>query len=412
MAEQFANLCTTTIALGGYTAGSGVLDVATTAAPWPQTPSFHIIIVNPATNAVKVILNVTAVNSATQWAVTAEGTDANALAGDAVLGTMLTAAAIAQLKTDIVVDILSDTKPVGAVETVNVEQATLAAGATNTVLNYTGGQPGYIRGINVGFTGATDYRSVERSLLKIYYDGEASPTISVPLSLMCAAEYGTNAAAKSFKTKLISYNHAGATDGGFQIRIPIPFSSGIKIEITNGSPSDAVTLWARVSYSLGVPNTWDRTRKLRVVSTQLESGIAKDAVVDLINVSEGRGRLLGIYWAYDGYPGNVNPRSAPLEGDVNIYRDGEGSASIAWAGTEDLFNMHMYFGGYTAPYTTDEMGLLWKDASAYFAYRLFLFDPIIFESSLYITWNCGESSQVNFTGTATVSRTVWYYTET
>jgi hypothetical protein len=88
--EQFANNCNTTIAAGGYTAGSGVLNVVSTGAPFPQVGNFSISIYDAATKALKVILTVTAINSETQFAVTAEGSDANANVDDIVRGGMLT----------------------------------------------------------------------------------------------------------------------------------------------------------------------------------------------------------------------------------------------------------------------------------------------------------------------------------
>lgn len=89
--EQFANNCSAIVASGGYTAGSGVLNVNSTAAPWPQVGDFRISIFGQNTNSLKVILKVTAINSSTQFAVTAEGTDANADAGDLVYGCVVTA---------------------------------------------------------------------------------------------------------------------------------------------------------------------------------------------------------------------------------------------------------------------------------------------------------------------------------
>lgn len=94
--EQFGNHCSTTVATGGYTSGSGVLNVASTASPWPSTGTFTVVLRNSSLT----ILRVTAINSSTQWAVTAESSDANASAGTTVLGTILSAAAMSQVKTD------------------------------------------------------------------------------------------------------------------------------------------------------------------------------------------------------------------------------------------------------------------------------------------------------------------------
>lgn len=88
--EQFANNCQTAVAVGGYTAASGELNVGSTAAPWPQVGNFSVSVYDAATKQLKVILTVTAINSGTQFAVTAEGDDANCNAGDLVLGPMIT----------------------------------------------------------------------------------------------------------------------------------------------------------------------------------------------------------------------------------------------------------------------------------------------------------------------------------
>ncbi len=84
--ERFAdfNAATTVKAGSPYTAGDGVLNVTSTAAPFPSAGNFSVVILDATTGATKVLLRVSAVNSGTQWTVTAEGTDANAAAGDNV----------------------------------------------------------------------------------------------------------------------------------------------------------------------------------------------------------------------------------------------------------------------------------------------------------------------------------------
>ncbi|MES2136610.1 MAG: hypothetical protein V4502_06070 [Pseudomonadota bacterium] len=89
-AEQLVDLAYTTVAAGGYTAGSGVLNVASTstgsgALPFPMTGVFSVSIADPTTHVVKTLLEVTAINSATQFATTsAAGLDVNAVIGDLV----------------------------------------------------------------------------------------------------------------------------------------------------------------------------------------------------------------------------------------------------------------------------------------------------------------------------------------
>lgn len=86
MSEQYA-VAATTVATGGYTSGAGVLNVADTTGF--VAPS-RCYIADASTGAVKVILQITAINSGTQFAVAAEGTDAAAASGDDVVACLTT----------------------------------------------------------------------------------------------------------------------------------------------------------------------------------------------------------------------------------------------------------------------------------------------------------------------------------
>ena len=97
MAEQLYNNYATTVASGGYSSGSGFLNITGSTSGF--TAPFHIGIYDSTTLIVVVLLHVTGVNSSSQYAVTAEGTDASASAGDLVRG-VLTVAAIGQIKLD------------------------------------------------------------------------------------------------------------------------------------------------------------------------------------------------------------------------------------------------------------------------------------------------------------------------
>lgn len=99
--EQYVDFsATTTVATGGYTAGSFVLNVASTGAPFPANPNFSVVILNASTGATEVLLRVTGVNSSSQWAVIAEGTDANASASDNVYA-VLSASALNGIRADV-----------------------------------------------------------------------------------------------------------------------------------------------------------------------------------------------------------------------------------------------------------------------------------------------------------------------
>ncbi len=88
MPEQYFNNFSTTIGVGGYTSGAGVLNVIATAGITLNAgDTCHLLVYRVIAGAATAIVNftATAVNSSTQFAVTAEGSDANALAGDNVV---------------------------------------------------------------------------------------------------------------------------------------------------------------------------------------------------------------------------------------------------------------------------------------------------------------------------------------
>lgn len=100
MAERYFNNYQTTVGPGGYTAASGVLNVLSTSGITLNSGDTTRLSLYTGSPELVVILIVTAVNSSTQFAVTAETADTNASAGDLVLNT-LTVGGMNQIRTDI-----------------------------------------------------------------------------------------------------------------------------------------------------------------------------------------------------------------------------------------------------------------------------------------------------------------------
>jgi hypothetical protein len=98
--EKFQDLAETTVGVAGYTAGSGVLNVLSTASPFKSTGLYSVAISDPTSTNVKALLTVTAVNSGTQFAVISGGLDANCAAGDIVTA-VETERSIDQLRKDV-----------------------------------------------------------------------------------------------------------------------------------------------------------------------------------------------------------------------------------------------------------------------------------------------------------------------
>ena len=93
-AEQLGNLGATTVgiggspAVGGYVAGSLVLNVVSTAGspPFSTSAPFRVVIQDQVSGLVKALLKVTAINSSTQFAVAAESYNAVSIDNDAAQG--------------------------------------------------------------------------------------------------------------------------------------------------------------------------------------------------------------------------------------------------------------------------------------------------------------------------------------
>lgn len=238
------------------------------------------------------------------------------------------------------------------------------------------------------------------------------------------AEYADTQA--PFFGKWFMFN--GTASGlGLSTRLPIPFTTSIQIQLTNTS-GGAKTLFTQITYQ-----TWSTapnlaySRRLFAVSG-LNSSVAPNAVLTLLNATGlNPGVLAGLYWHYDGYPGNVTPRTGPLEGNFKIYIDGAGTPCFESPGTEDYFAMSNYFLNFaptqvaTTPLvafndpTSDDIGLTMRTAQSppntIAAFRIHQKDPIAFTNALKVTWNCGDTSQASFTGNSRIAWCVWYYTQ-
>lgn len=98
--EQYGNLGQTTL-LANYTTGSGVLNVANTAASgFPALAEFRLAVRDPVSKVVRTLFKVTAITDSTHFAVTVEGTDTACNLGDEAVG-VETAGALDAIRSDV-----------------------------------------------------------------------------------------------------------------------------------------------------------------------------------------------------------------------------------------------------------------------------------------------------------------------
>jgi hypothetical protein len=315
-------------------------------------------------------------------------------------------------------DILTQ-KPFGTKQSYKNEYASLASGQTADILPTVTGS-GYVDHIYVGADSSFE--------VKIYIDGETNPSSDITNLLdLCGDHYVDTQ--PSFAGRWIIGGNAGVEGvGSCGLILPVPFKTSIHITVTNHGNSTAYPWFSSVTYNLGVTDDFPYTQKLYIVSGSA-SGMAPNSIVDLVNVTPNqRGRLAGISWIYDGYPGNASPTTAPLEGNFRIFLDGAATPNYESSGSEDFFDMEFYFHGFGSvnvdsgySFNTGfnqsggNIGMIVKTNQnppfTFGAYRFFIDDPIVFQNALKIDWACGNTSEATFTGKCTVFWTVYYYTE-
>lgn len=307
--------------------------------------------------------------------------------------------------------IFDSNKDAGTITSYPIKNQSVSSGATYTWVS-TITNSGYISEVNL-------FTNKYATEVIITVDGEATPSIDCNLADLLGDAYMDTQPA--FFNNWVSGDNAGTGNLGGTLKLPIPFASSVKVEIKNNDASPSL-LTGYVVVHTGVPDKWNYTQKLHVVVANV-SGIAANAETNLINVSPGkRWRLAGFGWIYDGFPGTVTPRTAPLEGAFKIYQDG--SAAYVTGGSEDIFGLGWYFNhansfgsassNIIAPMGGDQsctIGCQNNTINTWGAQRFFIKDPITGSSSLRMSWICGNTTAASFTGTCSMLTTVYYYTE-
>lgn len=331
-------------------------------------------------------------------------------------------------------DILSPNKPAGTIAYVAQKGVAIAASGTATLLNVTGASGGYVSRVWFGITNTT--ADPTKDTITITTTGSPVTSITIPVQNMCMATYlwkaGTagNVNNSSYFTTATDLGGISGTNIGCDFKLPIPFNTGVSITLTDTTAA-ASTLWYTVEYHTGVPlSTWTNTRVLHMDSITDQTGIAANAVTTLSNYTGGQpGRFVGLWWMEDSAPGSATPKTAPMEGEIALTLDGAGTPNIQSSGTEDWFGLSNYFQGNgtggTGGGNSSQIQGGWKSADGQVAVtfmstpigntqgaaRFHVNDPIDFTTGEKLTWACGDTTFVSFTGTCTLWSTVYYYTE-
>lgn len=273
---------------------------------------------------------------------------------------------------------------------------TLPKGETTVLADIDG--PGTIRHIWI----TVDPKAYRNCILRMLWDGEASPSVEVPLGDFFANGNG-------LRTKINSIPIAVNPNGGFNCYWPMPFKKHARIEIENQDKDDVWGFFYQITYELDeVPDdaAYFHAQWRRAV-TPIDA--PEHTILDNI---KGKGHYVGTYIAWtqlaNGWWG---------EGEIKFFMDGDGEfPTICGTGTEDYFGGAWCFGD---TYSTAFLGYpMWHkvegEVPKHGLYRWHMLDPIRFENDLKVTmqalgwWPNGKYQQLQ-DDIASVG--YWYQTE-
>jgi hypothetical protein len=272
----------------------------------------------------------------------------------------------------------------------NSDFIAIKEGATATIADIQG--PGVIVRIWVTIASPDPY-FLRRILLRMYWDGEVSPSVEAPIGDF----FGTGFQYKQYVTPYL-----GMSSGGYYSFFPMPFNRSARVEVVNQTGQEINSFYFHINYRelerpLPAPVAYFHAQWRR------DPRAGRDANYTLLEAT-GQGHLVGVNMSMQSYGNGMQY----LEGDEMIFVDGEKEPSIHGTGTEDYFTSGWYFnrGEYAAPYH----GLILKDdsLSRIAAFRFHIHDAIPFDRSLRFTIEHGHGNEevADYSSTA-----YWYQKE-
>lgn len=223
-----------------------------------------------------------------------------------------------------------------------------------------------------------------RLILRVYWDGEATPSIELPLGDFFCNGWCQRCNVTSLP---IAVNPAG----GFNSYWEMPFRKSAKITLENLHEDACGGYFYQVDYTLTeVP---DDCAYLHA-QFRRSNPLPYQTVHTLLDGVKGQGQYVGTYLAWQ-----VNNRGWWGEGEIKFYLDGDADfPTICGTGTEDYFGGAWNFEhpqGQYGVFSTAYLGLpqvisakegdLYKSQQRFGMYRWHVPDPIRFAEDLKVT---------------------------
>jgi hypothetical protein len=300
----------------------------------------------------------------------------------------------------------------------NDDYVRVPPGAATTLLDVTGA--GCVTRIYVALA-AYELTDLRDGILRCWWDGEAEPSVEVPLGDFFGVTHGRVREYSSFFTTV---NPGMGASPGLNAYFPMPFATGARIEIENradaflGGPLGMV--WFHIEYeTFDEPPPEDvlrfhaqyrqerpTTPAMEPRDTQLHPGVNLDGDHNYVALeAQGRGQMVGLVLEVENIAGGWYG-----EGDDMVFVDGDawpprihgtGHEEVFGAGACVLREYSRPYAGFHLVENRDYHGLVGM-------YRWYVADPIRFDRSLRWTIEHGHAN--NF-GNDYSSLAYWYQTE-
>lgn len=251
----------------------------------------------------------------------------------------------------------------------------IEAGQTFTMADISG--PGAIQHIWLTPTGKW-----RNSILRIYWDDQANPSVECPIGDFFACGWNKYAQISSLA---VCVNPGSA----FTCYWPMPFRKRCRMTLENRDV-DATVLYYQIDYALDqVPDdaAYFHAQFRRV------NPLPRKQVYMILDGVKGKGQYVGTYMAW-----GVNNSGWWGEGEIKFYLDGDGEfPTICGTGTEDYFCGSYNFENQTTKqyqeFTTPYSGLaqvirpdgVYQSQTRFGLYRWHITDPVRFERDLRVT---------------------------
>ncbi|MEW5982234.1 MAG: glycoside hydrolase family 172 protein [Acidobacteriota bacterium] len=249
------------------------------------------------------------------------------------------------------------------------------------------------------------------SILRMYWDGETTPSVEVPVGDFFASGWGRYAQVNSLA---VAVNPGSA----FNSYWTMPFRSSARITMENIADED-MTLYYQITYAVTDPGADAAYLHAQFRRT---NPVPYKEVYTLVDGIRGNGHYVGTHMSW-----GVNNNGWWGEGEIKFYMDGDTDfATIVGTGTEDYFcgsynfenRQTRQYQEFTTPYTGMPLVIrpdgVYQSQQRFSLYRWHITDPIRFARDLRVTiqalgWRTGGRYLPLQDDIASVA--YWYQTE-